>query len=78
MKVRYGDREYEYRERLTVRQLLDRLGVLPETVVVVVNEEIVTEDEMLEDDDQVELVRVVSGGARGPIIGTLTPPESER
>lgn len=62
MKVHYGDREYEYHERMTARQLLDRLGVLPETVVVVKNEEIVTEDEMLEVGDEIELVRVVSGG----------------
>lgn len=67
MKVRYGEREYEYQERMTARQLLDRLGILPETVVVVKNEEIVTEDEMLEVGDEIEVVRVVSGGWRGEI-----------
>ncbi len=62
MKVRYGQQEYEFTERLSVRRLLERLGLLPETVVVVKNGEIVTEDEMLDPGDEVELIRVVSGG----------------
>ncbi len=65
MKVRYGQQEYEFTERMSVRKLLERLGVLPETVVVVKNDEIVTEDEMLDVEDEVELIRVVSGGVRG-------------
>lgn len=63
MKVRYGDKEYTFDQRMSARKLLQQLGVLPETVVVTKNDEIVTEDEMLEVDDQVELIRVISGGA---------------
>jgi thiamine biosynthesis protein ThiS len=65
MKVRYGQQEYEFTERMSVRKLLEQLGVLPETVVVIKNDEIVTEDEMLDVEDDVELIRVVSGGVRG-------------
>jgi len=64
MKVRYGQQEYEFAERMRVRALLEKLGILPETVVVVRNDEIVTEDEWLEVEDDVELIRVVSGGIR--------------
>lgn len=62
MKVRFGERELEFSERVSARRLLERLEILPETVVVVRNEEIVTEDEMLEPADEVELIRVISGG----------------
>jgi len=62
MKVRYGQQEYEFTERMSVRTLLEKLDVLPETVVVVRNDEIVTEDEWLDVEDEVELIRVVSGG----------------
>jgi thiamine biosynthesis protein ThiS len=65
MKVRYGQQEYEFTERMSVRKLLEQLGVLPETVVVIKNDEIVTEDEVLDVEDDVELIRVVSGGVRG-------------
>ncbi|MCS6806797.1 MAG: MoaD/ThiS family protein [Acidobacteriota bacterium] len=63
MNVRYSDKEFSFDHRMTARQLLERLGVLSETVVVTKNGEIVTEDEMLEVGDEVELIRVISGGA---------------
>ncbi len=62
MNVRWGEKLIEFSERMPARKLLERLDVLPETVVVVKNEEIITEDEMIEIDDQVELIRVISGG----------------
>jgi len=62
VKVRYGDEEFAFDQRLPARRLLEQLNVLPETVVVTKNDEIVTEDEMLEVGDEVELIRVISGG----------------
>ncbi|MBI4469209.1 MAG: MoaD/ThiS family protein [Acidobacteria bacterium] len=49
---------------MPAKRLLEKLDVLPETVVVVRNEEIITEDEMIEAQDEVELIRVISGGER--------------
>ena len=46
----------------TVSKLLAKLKLNPESVVVVKNNEIVTEDEPLSDSDSVELLSVVSGG----------------
>jgi thiamine biosynthesis protein ThiS len=46
----------------TVSKLLAKLKIAPESVVVVKNNEIVTEDETLSDSDSVELLSVVSGG----------------
>jgi len=62
VKVRYGDKEFTFDQRMPARKLLERLEILPETVVVTKNDEIVTEDEMLEVGDEVELIRVISGG----------------
>lgn len=63
MIVRYGDKEFTFDRRMPARKLLEQLSILPETVVVTKNEEIVTEDEMLEVGDEVELIRVISGGS---------------
>ena len=63
MRVRCGSEHYEITGRMTASKLLQRLGMLPEAVVVVKGDEIVTEDETLEDGDEVELIRVVSGGS---------------
>lgn len=45
-----------------VKDLLARLGELPELMVVLVNEEPVTEDYLLKEGDRVETIRAISGG----------------
>ena len=49
-------------EGQTVTQLLKCLNVNPETVLVVKNSEVITEEETLEDNDTIELLSVISGG----------------
>ncbi len=46
----------------TARDLLKELGILPETVLVARNGEIVPESEALAGGDRIELLRVISGG----------------
>ena len=46
----------------TAEQLCDELGVNPQTVLIIRNGQLVTEDEQLEEDDEIRLVTVVSGG----------------
>ncbi len=43
-------------------KLLEQLSLSRETHLVVVNSKLVTEDHKIEKDDEVKLVRVVSGG----------------
>ena len=46
----------------TVFDLLQQLKINPEVVIVVRNTEVITEDEILNDNDMIELLSVVSGG----------------
>jgi sulfur carrier protein ThiS len=46
----------------TVRELLDRIAVNPETVMVTKNGSVVPEDAAIEDSDSIEVLPVVSGG----------------
>lgn len=46
----------------TVAELLKEIGVNPETVIVVRKGEVITEKEILGDDDKIELLSVISGG----------------
>jgi len=45
-----------------VKDLLDHLKLNPEAFLVVRNNEVVTEEEILQDQDKVELLSVISGG----------------
>ncbi len=64
MRVRIRNQIHEFSGSMTAKQLLDKLGLLPESIVVVRNNEIVTEDVVLRDEDEVELIPVISGGSR--------------
>jgi sulfur carrier protein len=65
MKVvlRNPRRELDVTAPRNVEQLLAGLDVVPETVLVIRNDTLVTRDERLSDDDVVEIRPVVSGGA---------------
>ena len=61
--LRNPRRELDVPAPKTVAQLLTRLEVVPESVLVICNETLVTGDERLHDDDVVEIRPVTSGGA---------------
>jgi thiamine biosynthesis protein ThiS len=46
----------------TVKEILEQLNINPETVLVVRNKEVITEDDPLNDQDTLEILNVVSGG----------------
>lgn len=46
----------------TVQELLQQIKINPETVIVVRNSEVITEQETLHDNDKLELLSVISGG----------------
>lgn len=66
MKVllRNPRREIDVDAPVRVHELLRRLDVVPESVLVIRNDTLVTHDERLDPDDLVEIRPVVSGGAR--------------
>ncbi len=62
MQVIHRDAHWQFEESLLVKQLLERLELLPESVLVVCNGQLVTEDHRLQPDDAVNIVSVISGG----------------
>lgn len=62
MKVLYRDKEWELEGRRTVRQAVEEVGLIPETVLVVRQGSLLTEDTLLQPEDEVRLVPVISGG----------------
>lgn len=55
-------KEIEYEENLKVEDILKNENIAIETVVVKLNDETVTEDEIVQDNDKIEVIKVIYGG----------------
>ena len=66
MLLRNPKREVDVDGPITVHALLQRLDMSPESVLVIVGDELVTHDAKLADDAAVEIRPVISGGAAEP------------
>jgi sulfur carrier protein ThiS len=62
MRVTYREKTWEIEGRMTARQAVEKVGLIPETVLVVRQGQLLTEDTLLETTDEIRLVAVVSGG----------------
>ena len=61
--MRNPRREVDVRGPMTVGSLLQHLELNPESVLVIVGDELVTRDARIDDADAVEIRPVISGGA---------------
>lgn len=62
MTVNWEGREYIFKKPMLVSRLLEELEVSREAHLVVANNRLVTEDHKLGADDNVKVIRVISGG----------------
>lgn len=71
MKVTYRNQEWELSGRMTVRELIRKVGLQPELVLAVRDGQLLTEDTLVEENDQIKLVAVISGGLTASFEGIL-------
>jgi sulfur carrier protein len=62
MQITFRDKTYDTKPNITARDAIKKIGLDPESVLVVVNGKLVTDDVVLREGDEVKLVAVVSGG----------------
>lgn len=62
MRVTYREKQWELRGGMTARDLLRKLEIPQDTVLVVRDGQLITEDTLLKDEDHLKLVAVISGG----------------
>jgi len=62
MKVMFEGREYEFEGEMRVRDVIKKLNLNPEEIVVLKDGRPVTEDERIGKDEQIEIILVVSRG----------------
>jgi sulfur carrier protein ThiS len=62
MQVEWEGKIQEVHRRVTAGRLLEMLSLSSEAHLVTANDQLVTEDHMLETGDRVRIIRVISGG----------------
>ena len=62
MKITYRDQEWELEGRLQVRDAIKKVGLITQTVLAVRDGKLLTGDVVLQEDDEIKLVAVISGG----------------
>jgi sulfur carrier protein ThiS len=65
VKLIYRGKEYLLPAGMTLRDALKKIGVMPDSVLAVLNGQLITDDTILQAETTLKLVAVISGGARG-------------
>jgi sulfur carrier protein ThiS len=63
VEIKLRDKVYHIPAGQTLGKVMKSLGFSPESYLAVRNGEMITEDEILKEGDQIQLVAVISGGA---------------
>ena len=56
------NKEYEVKPGMTLLSALEKINVLPESVIATRDGEMILDDEILKDGDVIKLIAVISGG----------------
>jgi sulfur carrier protein ThiS len=62
VKITYRDKRWELHGGMTVRDAILKTGLNPEVVLAVRDGKLINEDTVLDEDDEIKLVAVISGG----------------
>jgi sulfur carrier protein len=54
--------QHEVKHGMTIRKALQKLDIEPDSVIITRNGELLTDDEILQQNDVIKLVPVISGG----------------
>ena len=64
IKVTYRDKKWEVPGNITVRDLIVKVGLNPETILAVKNGKLINDGTPLGEEDEIRLIAVISGGGR--------------
>jgi sulfur carrier protein len=62
VKIILRNKEYEVKPGMTLLSALQKIDVIPESVIATRDGEMILDDEILKDGDVVKLIAVISGG----------------
>ena len=64
VKLILRDKEFQVKPGMTLLSALHKSEIVPESVIAIREGEMILEDEILQEDDVIRLIAVISGGSR--------------
>ncbi len=61
-KLIFRKQEHEIKHGMTVRKAIQKLNIEPDSVIITRNGQLLTDDEIIKENDVIKLVPVISGG----------------
>ncbi len=61
-KIIFHNQEFEVKHGMTIRKALQKLAIEPDSVLVTLDGELVTDDRIIKENEVIKLVPVISGG----------------
>jgi sulfur carrier protein ThiS len=61
-EISYRGEVFEVRDGMTVRAAILKLGLSPESVLATRDMQLITDDEIIHEDERIHLIPVISGG----------------
>lgn len=62
--IKLREKEFQVPPGSDMRHTLKKLGIMPESVLITRDGQLITDDEIIRDGDIIKLVSVISGGSR--------------
>ena len=72
VKLILRNKEYEVKPGMTLLSALQKINVIPESVIATREGEMILDDEILKDGDVIKLVAVISGGSGSQRLGVAS------
>ena len=63
VKLVLRNKEYEVKPGMTLLSALQKINIVPESVIATREGEMILDDEILKDGDEIKLIAVISGGS---------------
>ena len=63
VKLILRNKEYEIKPGMTLLSALQKISIVPESVIATRSGEMILDDEILKDGDEIKLIAVISGGS---------------
>jgi sulfur carrier protein len=61
-KLRFRKQEWEIKDGVRLRDAIQQIGLNPQSVLAVKDGKLLTEDVVLREEDEIQLISVISGG----------------